>query len=301
MSSFKAASPDGTPSLFYKSYWNTMGDDVVATVRNFFITGHLHPYLNQSNIIQVPKGQNPKTTNQFRPIAVCNVIYKVISNLLANRVMPLLDKLICLTQNDFMPGRSIHNNSVLIQDVIHALKKKRGSQGWMAMKIDLQKAYDRLSWKFLNSVLTAFGFHPRWIRWVLLCYFTTSMTLMLNGASFHSFHPKRDRHTPALHHLLFANNIFLMGKCTVNEGFYFKECLDTLCGWSSQSFNLRKSNIFFNRRASGQISGLVTSLMGFDKISPNSSYLGLPLFKTGFAKDFSFLLEKLESKLADWF
>ncbi|KAL5541503.1 hypothetical protein UlMin_009213 [Ulmus minor] len=91
-----------------------------------------------------------------------------------------------------------------------------------------------------------------------------------------------------------------MGKCMVNEGFYFKECLDTFCSWSGQSFNPKKSNVFFNRRAISQTSGLVTTLMGFDKISPNSSYLGLPLFRSGYVKDFHFLLEKLESKLAGW-
>ncbi|KAL5562053.1 hypothetical protein UlMin_031800 [Ulmus minor] len=193
-------------------------------------------------------------------------------------------------------------------------------------------------WNFLNYVLTAFGFHPRWIRWALLCYSTTYMTLMLNGVAFHSFRPKRglrqgdpissylfilcmevlsrlinqkvvmghivgfklDRHISALYHLFFVDNIFLMGKCTVNEAFYFKECFDTFCNWSSQSFNTRKSNSFFNNRANGQSSGLIASMMGFDKISLKSSYLGLPLFRSGFSKDFNFLLEKLESKLASW-
>ncbi|KAL5569499.1 hypothetical protein UlMin_026074 [Ulmus minor] len=213
------------------AYWNTVGDDVVATVRNFFLTCYLHPLLNQSNIILVPKGHNVSTTNQFCPIAVCNVIYKVISKILANRVMPLLSNLICSTQNAFVLGRSIHDNSVLIQE----------------------------------SVLTAFGFHPNWIRWVLLCCSTASMTLMLNGAAFQSFH-----------------------------------CLDTFCSWSGQSFNPRKSNIFFSSKASGQSSGLISALLGFDKISTSSAYLGLPLFRSGRSKDFNFLVEKLDSKLAGW-
>ncbi|KAL5566025.1 hypothetical protein UlMin_029189 [Ulmus minor] len=208
----------------------------------------------------------------------------------------------------------------------------------MAMKIDLQKAYDRLSWNFLKSVLAVFGFHPNWIRWVLLCCSTTSMTLMLNVAAFQSFRPKRglrqgdpispylfilcmevlsrlinqkvsegliagfklDRHTPTLHHLFFADDIFLMGKCTVNEAFYFKDCLDTFCNWSGQSFNPRKSNIFFSSKASGQSSGLISALMGFDRISTSSAYLGLPLFRSGRSKDFNFLVDNLDSKLAGW-
>ena len=89
----------------------------------------------------VPKGQNPSLTNQLRPIAFCNVIYKVITKLLANRLKPLLSKLICPTQKAFVLGRSIHENLVLMQEVIHAMKKKQGSQGWMALKICYEKFY----------------------------------------------------------------------------------------------------------------------------------------------------------------
>ncbi|KAL5553541.1 hypothetical protein UlMin_040942 [Ulmus minor] len=67
-----------------------------------------------------------------------------------------------------------------------------------------------------------------------------------------------------------------------------------------QAFNLRKSNIFFSSKASGQSSGLISALLGFDKISPSSAYLGLPLFRSGRSKDFNFLVEKLESKLVGW-
>ncbi|KAL5577737.1 hypothetical protein UlMin_019436 [Ulmus minor] len=111
--------------------------------------------------------------------------------LLAERVKPFLSWLICPTQNAFAPDRSIHDNSVLIQELIYSMKRKRGSQGWMRLKIDLQKAYDRLSWQFLEAVLKAFGFHPHWIHWVITCYSSVKMTLLLNGAPFGSFKPKR--------------------------------------------------------------------------------------------------------------
>ncbi|KAL5583172.1 hypothetical protein UlMin_015614 [Ulmus minor] len=91
-----------------------------------------------------------------------------------------------------------------------------------------------------------------------------------------------------------------MGKCSVNEAFYFKECLDDFCRWSGQSFNALKSKIFFNPAASRRTTGLITTIMGFSHIASNSAYLGLPLFCTGHNKDFNFLVKQLDSKLAGW-
>ena len=197
-------------------------------------------------------------------------MYKIISKILEDRIKPILNRLICPTRTAFVLGWSIHDNSVLIREVIHSLKRKKGSQGWMGLKIDLQKAYDRLNWHFLKVVLKAFGFHPQWIHWVITCCSSVNMTLLQNGAPFKSFKPKRglrqgdpispylfilcmevmsrlinkrvkdgqikgfhlNRHTPALHHLFFADDVFLMGKCLVNEAFYFKECLDEFFLWS---------------------------------------------------------------------
>ncbi|KAL5568871.1 hypothetical protein UlMin_025446 [Ulmus minor] len=125
---------------------------------------------------------------------VCNVIYKVISKLLVDRLKPLLTRLICPTQGAFVPDHSIHDNSIIIQEIIHAMKRKKGSKGWMGLKIDLQKAYDRLSWQFLEKILKAFGFHPVWVHRVITCISTARMTLMLNGAPVHNFSPRRGLH-----------------------------------------------------------------------------------------------------------
>ena len=179
--------------------------------------------------------------------------------------------------------------------------------GW-PWRLKKKQAYDRLIWKFLRSILMAFGFHQRWINWVISCYSSTSMTFLLNGAPFQTFKPKRglrqgdpispylfilcmevlsrlinqrvaagyisgfklNRHFPALHHLLFADAVLLLGKCSVNEAFFFKDCLDTFCFWFGQTFNPSKSNIFFNKRASSKTVGLITAMMGFEKISPKA-------------------------------
>ncbi|KAL5574665.1 hypothetical protein UlMin_016364 [Ulmus minor] len=257
MGNFKAPGPDGMTSLFYKSYWQTVGGDVIALVQEFFRSNRLLPELNYSNIFLIPKTDKPTSMNHYKPISVCNLVYKVIAKLLADRIKPLLHDLICPTQGAFVSGRSIHDNSFIIQEVIHSMKKKSGQVGYVAMKIDLQKAYDRLNWEFLFAVLKAFGFHDRWIGWVRSCVSSVSMNLLLNGSVFGSFRPKRglrglirglkvSRAAPAIHHLLFADDIFLLGKASTLECSQFKECLDT------------------------------------------------------FLKDFSYLLDRLDSNLAGW-
>ncbi|KAL5565723.1 hypothetical protein UlMin_028887 [Ulmus minor] len=112
-------------------------------------------------------------------------------SIMANRLKPLLSRLICPSQVAFVLGRSIHDNLVLIQEVVHAMKRKKGIQGWIGLKIDLQKAYNRLSWHFLELFLTTFGFHPTWIHWVITYCSTVRMNLLLNGAPVHNFAPKR--------------------------------------------------------------------------------------------------------------
>ena len=98
MGSLKAAGPDGFSALFFKSYRETVGNDVISMVRDFFIIRTLHPSINSCNIVLIPKSKNPTSLNHFRPISVCSVIYKVISKILANRLKPMLSRLICPTQ-----------------------------------------------------------------------------------------------------------------------------------------------------------------------------------------------------------
>ncbi|KAL5575717.1 hypothetical protein UlMin_017416 [Ulmus minor] len=338
MGAFKAPGLDGMTALFYKHYWDIVGWDLVAAVREFFLSNSMAQRLNESFIVLVPKKPNPTRMNHFRPISVCNVAYRVITKIIANRLKPLLNRLICPTQNAFVPGRSIHDNSVLVQEVIHSMKKKKGSLGWMALKIDLEKAYDRVSWQFINEALLAYGFDARWVGWVSKCISFATMKLLINGAYFRDIKPKRglrqgdplspylfilcteilsrlfmskvenglihgfklSRSGPPLHHLLFADDIFVFGKACITEASHIKETLDSFYSWSGLSFNSSKSSIFFSGNTRGAVANQLTGFLGFERISMDSCYLGLPMFKTSKRNDFNFLVECLDSKLASW-
>ena len=98
MQNLKAPGPDGFPALFYKQLWLTVGDDLVKAVTSFFTMGSMPKEVNSSLIVLIPKISNPTFVNHFRPISLCNVIYKIISKLLVSKLRPLLDKIISPTQ-----------------------------------------------------------------------------------------------------------------------------------------------------------------------------------------------------------
>ena len=94
MNSNKAPSLDGMSAHFYKFYWNIIGGEVIEAITAFFQRGYMLREINHSFIILIPKGNNAAMVSQFRPISLCNILYKIISKLLANRLKLVLPKLI---------------------------------------------------------------------------------------------------------------------------------------------------------------------------------------------------------------
>ena len=95
--------------------------------------------------------------NCNKPVSLCNVVYKIISKLLVAKLKPLLDKIISLAQLAFIPNRWIAENHVTVQEILHSFKTWKTKPDLMAIKLDLQKAYDRVSWRFIQAVLLHLG------------------------------------------------------------------------------------------------------------------------------------------------
>lgn len=112
--------------------------------------------LKTSFISLIPKQDNAQNPDRFRPIALCNVVYKIISKVVANRLKPLLPTLVSVEQSGYVEGRQILNNIIQVHEVLRSLLSNR--KAGMIMQLDLDKAYDKLNWTYIRKVLLAFCF-----------------------------------------------------------------------------------------------------------------------------------------------
>ena len=134
MNGQKAPGPDGLPALFYKRYWNIVGTSVITAVQNFFTLGRLLFEVNNTFLVLIPKNNSSSSVNHYKPIGLCNVVYKTISKLLVNSIRPLLDKLISPCQSAFTPSRWIAENQLIVHELLHSFKKRKVQVGFIALK-----------------------------------------------------------------------------------------------------------------------------------------------------------------------
>jgi hypothetical protein len=176
-----------TSEVHYERFF---GDDIFEAVKIWLDRGFFPTSLNETNIYLIPKCENPSTMKELCPIALCNVLYKMMSKLLANRLKVCIDKCISEEQSAFVEGRSILDNALIAMEVIHALKRRtRGSKGELALKIDISKAYDKVNWGFLKGVLLRMGFSAKWVQWMLLCVSTVNYSVLMNFDKVGPIHP----------------------------------------------------------------------------------------------------------------
>lgn len=122
----KAPGSDGMTVFFFRQYWAIVGRDGIAAVQEFFSSGWLLPQLNHTNLVLIPKVDNPSLVGQFRPISLCNVIYKIISKILTERIKVVLPKLISPYQLAFVKGRLLQDNYIVAAEVFNGMNHKRG-------------------------------------------------------------------------------------------------------------------------------------------------------------------------------
>nr|KYP53454.1 Retrovirus-related Pol polyprotein LINE-1 [Cajanus cajan] len=157
MGGLKAPGPDGFQAIFYQSQWNTVGKSLCRFIHACEQEPRKISEINATLITLIPKVDNVVSLQQMWPISLCNVSYKVITKVLASRLRKIMEGLVSHNQCSFVPHRQTTDNIIITQEVIHSMKRRSGKKGWMAIKIDLEKAYDRLKWKFIKDTLEDIG------------------------------------------------------------------------------------------------------------------------------------------------
>ncbi|WRX15972.1 Reverse transcriptase domain - like 10 [Theobroma cacao] len=228
----KAPGPNGLPVLCYQRFWPLLSRDVHKFVVDFLEGRLWSTEVNHTHITLIPKVPQPDQGSQFRPISLCNVIYKIASKVLANRLKSILPVIISANQSPFVLGRLILDNGIVAHEVIHYLHNKRvGKVGNFALKLDMSKAYDRVEWIFMevliNSDLGAKFVPSRGIRqgdpfspflFVIITEALSGMlTLAKNKKSISGLTVCRQGSN--ITHLFFANDSMIFGKAQIQEVF----------------------------------------------------------------------------------
>lgn len=190
MRSNAAPRPNGLSAAFYKSSWNLIKDDVFNLVDNFYTTATFPRDINQTFIALIPKNQS-LTPMDHRTIGLCNVIYKIISKSVANRVKDHLTDFICHSQATFILGKHITSNIIITQEIIHSFNLKAWKDHAFLLKIDLAKAFDTIEWAFISSALHRIGFMDHFINLIQICIYTSSLSILVNDEPIAYFHPQR--------------------------------------------------------------------------------------------------------------
>jgi hypothetical protein len=190
MRSNAAPRPDGLNAAFYKASWNWVKQDLLHLVSDFYSEANLPKDINQTFLTLIPKKRNPSIPQDFRPISLCNVIYKLIAKSLADRIQPLLPNYISQAQSAFVARRHISSNIILTQEIIHSFTLKSWTSQAFLLKIDLAKAFDQLQWHFITTALNRLGFNSHFIKLVSTCISFSSLSILVNDQPSSYFFPQ---------------------------------------------------------------------------------------------------------------
>ncbi|KAL2237305.1 UNVERIFIED_CONTAM: putative mitochondrial protein [Sesamum indicum] len=306
----KAPGRDGFSSGFFKAAWPVVGTEVTRAVLDFFTTGKLLKQVNTTLLALIPKIHTPMSVNDFRPISCCNVLYKVITKLLVQR---LSMELFTGYNQIRLPPRC-------------------------ALKVDIRKAYDTVEWDFLNAVLQFFNFPTTFIRWIEECITTASFSIGLNGKTHGFYNGARglrqgDPLSPYLFVLVmeilhleflqlieqdmqftyhwkceparvfqlgFADDLLLFCGAEMESIRVFKIGLDRFAEWSGLQLNIQKSHLILSRSAQDRREQML-AVLGFQEGHLPMRYLGLPLLSSRLSiSDCQPLLSKIDARITGW-
>lgn len=136
--------------------------------------------LNSTFIALVPKKHAAKFASDFQPISLCNVLYKIFSKTITNKLKPFMHSIISNNQSTFILGRLISDNILVAHEMLYSMKKeKKGKVEKLAVRLDISKAYDRVEWSYIKVVLKTLSIKTQWIRLVMSRISTINYSILV--------------------------------------------------------------------------------------------------------------------------
>jgi hypothetical protein len=160
----KAAGPDKILIEFYQVCWEIVKHDIIQLFADFHCENVNISRMNYGIITLLPKVSDATKIQHFRPICLVNCLYKLITKTLTLGFEHIADRLIHTNQTAFMKDRNIMNGIMILHEILH--EPKRNKQVGIILKLDFEKAYDKVSWSFLFECLATRGLCPQWCRWL---------------------------------------------------------------------------------------------------------------------------------------
>ena len=174
-------SDGGMLFLFYQHYWSLVSDCVTHSFLDFLNHDFVPPNFNETHVVLIPKIKYPTKITQYRPISLSNVVLRLASKVLENRLKCLFLHVISENQSAFISERLITDNVVVAFETMHHInQKKLGKTGEMAVKLDMSKAYNRVEWDCLKKLMGKMGFHEKWVNIMMRCIRFVSYSIKIN-------------------------------------------------------------------------------------------------------------------------
>lgn len=332
----KSPGPDGYCIEFLRASWDVVGNDVISAIEEFFRNGRLLKDLNTTTIVLIPKIDTATKLGEFRPISCCNLVYKIITKIIANRLKPILQKSISPNQAAFLKGRSLGENVLLASELIRNYNSSSCPRSCM-LKVDIRKAFDTISWDFVVKSLEAQDFPPLFVTWIKECITSPRFSVAINGELAGFFPGKKGLrqgdsispylfilamealsrlleeavnrgeirlhpmcHEPRITHLLFADDLLIFSDGSRHSLTGIKKVLSSFKEWTGLDMNAAKSEIFFGGYSDIECS-VLSDITGVTLGSFPTRYLGLPLNPSRISMaTLQPFLERVTSKLHSW-
>lgn len=310
----KAPGPDGLPATFFQKHWKSMGQGVIATCLHILNDGGNIAPLNHTYIALIPKVEKPRKVVDFRPISLCNVIYRIIAKTIASRLKLILDNVISPTQSAFVPNRLITHNIIISYECFHNIRLSKGKKhGLVALKLDISKAYDRVEWNFLKCTIEKLGFSSKFVDLIMRCISTPFFSVLINGVAKGLILPQRGlrqgcplspylfilcaeaftnllrqaklhQHIHGLKlskelsitHLLFTDDSLIFTRAIREDCTNLKLIFECYAAASGQIFNYEKSSMFFSANTKQEQISTIKHIFQLQVVSRHEKYLGLP-------------------------